>query len=894
MKKMICAVMMALALLASQASWAHSMYIKKNPTNENGIEFGVDNAAGFVRWRAYVYLGPNGNPGQNSGWKSAGDGWWYYDLSSITQRVMWRLDGIANQKYTITYWVFRSDNTWDYGPKVDVISDQVIPDAQFTNLFPNTVYQQATFNIKVASSDNLSGVSAIRIYAVTPADNCAISGWLPLGIADQYYQEFTGTALDYNFTAPCEGLFTFTLWVKDQAGNIAYEPHGPVTVGVDLPAPPPPVSAPLAPSNFKLVANGQAVNLSWSDNATNEDGYQLYRNDTLVKSLPANSISYVDSNLQYGQVYTYKLYAYKSSLNSEAVTDTITLTAPVTTDYRYADSFIYPLACPGDKIYRLEPDDQIPVGACFDYQPWGSCFSYPDKMHTAGDLNLKGVNDKGAPLYAIANSLVWDYGWVDGWGNYLILRVQAAPGSHFDLTDGQTVAEVYALYAHLDEIKVIKSDGTVIAQSALVKKQTYLQKGWQVGTVGDAGGIYSPHLHFEIRINGYSQLGKGYWPVSDLANFLHYFVDPVEFVENNKAGAAKKIIVHSLDQDSTRPVYLNLNHQIWKQQGRASDGLPLASIGDSNFIWLTDSSNYSLSSWDFNVPYSGAWSVYAVLPRYYGQARGVEYEVWHSSTNQANPYQVTLDQTNNDQNRVVFLGTFDYNASWKYSLGIKIAPTNYPIQKVAADSIMLVYEGDLGTGGGPALPPDETPAIQTIYSNSSVKFQYQGTYNTPNLYCWGCNLEKQNPLLQNGAKETTISVLDSGSVWCNIQFEDKSWMGTWYGKMPGQKLLVNGTEITTTLDNGQGGTNLVFNLSVQDANTAPANGTTTQDGNTSDSNFHGSFDINVHTGGKSQSFGCQLNNGDFNPGEGLVNLLIMISPALALWGRKIVKRLKSR
>jgi len=893
MKKILLAAMVAMVLMLAQASWAHDMYTAMNPTNQNGIEFGVNNASGFVRWRAYVKGLSNNSRGQNTSWKDSGNGWWYYDLADINQRVMWRLDGLSNQKYTITYWVYRSDNSWDYGPQVEVISDQIIPDAQFTNLVNGTVYQQSTLNIKVASSDNLSGVQAIRVYAVTPGNNCAISGWLPSGITNQYYQEFSATAVDYNFTAACEGLYTFTLWVKDKATNIAYEPHGQVTIGVDLPQPPPPVTAPAGPSNFQLTPNGQTVTLSWKDNATTEDGYQLYRNEVLLKTLSANTATYSDANLEYGQAYSYKLYAYKGSLNSEAVTGSITLTAPASGDYHYADSFMYPVVCPGDKIYRLETDSQIPNGACFDYQPVGSIFSYLTLIHQAADINYKGVNDKGKPLYVIANALVWDYGWVDGWGNYIILRIQSSTDHPFSLTDGTTVSEIFALYAHLDEIKVFKDNGQTIAKTSLVKKQTYLQKGWQLGTIGDAGGVYSPHLHFEIRINGYDQLGHGYWPVDD-PSFLTYFVDPIEFIDNNKDSQAPiKIIVHGYDRTSSRKVYLNLNANMWQRQGRVSDGLPLASVGDANYIWLTDSDNYSLSSWDFYVPYDGAYSVYVVLPRYYGQAKGVQYEVWHSSKNQANPYRVTLDQTNNDANRTVYLGSFDYNANWKNSVGVKIAPTNYPVQKVALDTLILVYEGDLGTGGGPALPPDDgqtTTQLQTIYSTGGLTFRYQGSYNSPRLFCYGSKLEDHNPILSNGIKTATVSVLDSDSVYCNIQFEDNSWMGTWYGILPGQKLFVNDLEITSALDNHQGGTNLVFNLVVDanDDNNPPEPGDTSTPGN-----FNGTLDVNVH-GDTKGSWGCQISaNNSVNPAESPVNWLIMLSPAIALWGRKYRQRLRS-
>ncbi len=886
---------MALALLASNPAWAHDMYIKKNPTNEGGIEFGVNNASGFVKWRAYVKGKSNNSRGQNTGWKDSGNGWWYYDLDSIDQRVLWRLDGIGNQVFVVTYWVFYPNGTWEYGPQVEVIADTILPDAQFINVSHGTVYTQNPINMRVGSSDNLSGVEALRIYAVTPADNCAISGWLPSGITNQYYKEFFGTSIDYNLAAPCEGLYTLTLWVKDKAGNITYEPHGPITIGVDLPNPPPPADPPLAPTNFRAVGSGQTANLTWQDNAVGEDGYKLYRNEQLLKTLPANSASYADSNLEYGKVYAYKLFAYKGQLNSEAVEVSITLTAPPTEDYRYADSFVYPMAC--DKIYRWEKDEEIPTGACFDYQPFGGTFAYSNKVHVSSDLNLRGLNDLGAPLYAIGNALLWDFGWVNGWGNYMILRIQAVPGHSFLLSDGSEVTEIFALYAHLDEIKVIKSDGTIITKANLVKRQTWLSKGWQIGTVGDAGGIYSPHLHFEIRINGYDQLGHGYLPIDD-PEILQHFVDPLEFIDNNKTeDAAFSIIVHAYDRVESRNVFMSFNPNLWQRQGRVHEGLPLGAVGWNNYIWLTDSDNYTLSAWNFYVPYDGTYAVYVMLPRYYGQAKGIHYEVWHSSANYANPYGVTLNQTNDDVNQKVFLGSFEFRSGWEYSVGQKILPSDYPVQKVALDALILTYQGELGIGGGPAIPPeDETPnpPLQNIFSDGDLAFEYQGTYNSPRLLCWGSHLEDQNPLFDNGIMEATVSVEDSSSVWCNAEFEDGQWLAQWFGRMPSEHLFVNGIEITTTLDNNQGGTNLVFNLIVQlggDTIIPPDDPPPVDDGDTSDGHH---FTVDVNVDGDVSGLGCQISNEAMSWPNAMINYFIVISPAAMIGLYRLARRLRKR
>lgn len=854
MKRSMMAVVLVIGLMA-RSVFAHTMYIKKNPTNENGIEFGVDNATGFVRWRAIIHGLTNNSQGQNTGWESAPDNyWWYYDLSSITQRVMWRLTGLENQKFVITYWVFKSDGSWEYGPQVEVISDTQLPTASFTNLVNNTVYRQSTFNISVSSSDNLSGVDLIRLYVVVPS-TYSMSGWTPSGLTNQYYLEFPGSSISYNFTAPGSGLYTFTLWVKDKAGNIAYEPGGPVTVGVDLTSSVKYVCnttnytcSQSSTGTYNSLADCQSGcvapkyscnNTNWTCSQDSSGSYSSLSDCQSnciapVQKYSCNTTSWTCSQSASG---TYSSLAdcqsgciapvikyvcntsswtcsQSSSGNYSTLADCQSACNPPPEDYKYADHFIYPMKC--DKIYRIEPDDQIPVGACFDYQPYGSLFAYTNEIHLGDDLNLKGVNDFGAPVYAIANALVYDFGWTSGWGNYLILQITAKPDKPFILPDGEKTSQIYVLYGHLNEIKVIKDDGTVIEQSKLVKKSTYVKIGWQVGTVGDGNGNYSPHLHFEIRINSYNQLGPGYWPVNDYATYLKYWVDPIEFIENNMAASQnlpKKLYVHAYDLDGARPAYVQLDTLAWQLTGRSSDGLPLASVGWDNHFWLINSNQDKAASWHFKVSTPGAYSVYAVIPRYYATAQKVRYQIWHSRTTVLNPYVIQIDQSNNNVDKLVYLGTYDYYTGTDYSVDIFSKTTDSPVKVVAFDTLILVYEGDFGTGGGTLPPPPPPPELQTINSSGQLELEYLGIHPTPVLNCWGASVEKNNPILSNGLKEKTIDVSISDLIFCNAQFEDGTWLAGPDGIASGNALLANGQEIDY-FEDGPYGVHLVFYLSV--------------------------------------------------------------------------------
>ena len=108
---------------------------------------------------------------------------------------------------------------------------------------------------------------------------------------------------------------------------------------------------------------------------------------------------------------------------------------------------------------------------------------------------LEGGNkDLGKPVYATANGIVvLARDMRMGWGNLIIIR-------HIFLED-QQMKTADSVYAHLDKL--------------LVREGKQIVRGQQVGTIGSNRGMYTAHLHFEIRKNlfiGYNQssFGKDY------------------------------------------------------------------------------------------------------------------------------------------------------------------------------------------------------------------------------------------------------------------------------------------------------------------------------------------------------------------------------------------------
>lgn len=131
---------------------------------------------------------------------------------------------------------------------------------------------------------------------------------------------------------------------------------------------------------------------------------------------------------------------------------------------------------------------------------------FQENNHLGDDWNsVKGGNsDLGHPIYAIANGYVKeakDYG--GGWGN--VIRI---------LHYLPNAKKVESLYAHCDKI--------------IVKKNTWVTKGEQIGTIGTANGAYLAHLHFEIRNDISLPLGGGY------SSDTRGYIDPTKFIKNHR------------------------------------------------------------------------------------------------------------------------------------------------------------------------------------------------------------------------------------------------------------------------------------------------------------------------------------------------------------------------
>jgi murein DD-endopeptidase MepM/ murein hydrolase activator NlpD len=113
-----------------------------------------------------------------------------------------------------------------------------------------------------------------------------------------------------------------------------------------------------------------------------------------------------------------------------------------------------------------------------------------------------------SPVHAIGNgvvSLARDF--KRAWGNVIVIRHAYYEGGQLKYAD--------SLYAHLDKIFV--AEGQPVT------------RGQEIGLVGNAHGLYHPHLHFEIHRN--TTIGVVHTAATrTLANY----VEPSEFISQHR------------------------------------------------------------------------------------------------------------------------------------------------------------------------------------------------------------------------------------------------------------------------------------------------------------------------------------------------------------------------
>jgi murein DD-endopeptidase MepM/ murein hydrolase activator NlpD len=180
-------------------------------------------------------------------------------------------------------------------------------------------------------------------------------------------------------------------------------------------------------------------------------------------------------------------------------------------------AFVYPSKSGNVDFAPQEelPEEKLPelIANSFDFPvgpPDGKGYynaqGFRKNNHLGDDWNGLGGGDSdlGDPIYNIGNGeviIAMDNGY--GWGNVIIIR-------HY-LSDG---SQIESLYAHCDTM--------------MVKAGEWINKGHQIGTIGNANGVYPAHLHFELRDSVGMSIGGGY------SSNTQGFVDPTRFIRAHR------------------------------------------------------------------------------------------------------------------------------------------------------------------------------------------------------------------------------------------------------------------------------------------------------------------------------------------------------------------------
>lgn len=154
---------------------------------------------------------------------------------------------------------------------------------------------------------------------------------------------------------------------------------------------------------------------------------------------------------------------------------------------------------------------QMWPGAWLDANPWDTFYEVtPGRWayHTGADLNLPGDADALAPVYAPAHGVVRAAQSLPVWGNLVVIEHKLSDGTR-----------VWSRLAHLNDI--------------LVQVNQVVQRGQLIGHVGNAGGAFPYHLHYDLAKLDLGQ-APGDWPGEDRQRMKRDYHEPKGFTQAHR------------------------------------------------------------------------------------------------------------------------------------------------------------------------------------------------------------------------------------------------------------------------------------------------------------------------------------------------------------------------
>ena len=134
--------------------------------------------------------------------------------------------------------------------------------------------------------------------------------------------------------------------------------------------------------------------------------------------------------------------------------------------------------------------------------------------HTGADLNMNEPYwdaDAHSPVYAAASGVVVFADRLPGWGNVIVIRHDPL------ISTGQVL---YGRYAHVEAVRVQVGDRVV--------------RGQQICKVGNAEGLFTYHLHFDLSPTTVLETQPWHWPRMNRTELRANYINPLEFILNHR------------------------------------------------------------------------------------------------------------------------------------------------------------------------------------------------------------------------------------------------------------------------------------------------------------------------------------------------------------------------
>ncbi len=134
--------------------------------------------------------------------------------------------------------------------------------------------------------------------------------------------------------------------------------------------------------------------------------------------------------------------------------------------------------------------------------------------HTGVDLNMNEPYwdaDAHSPVYAAASGVVTFADRLPGWGGVVIIRHDPL------ISTGQVL---YGRYGHVADVRVQVGDRVV--------------RGQQISKVGNADGIFTYHLHFDLSNTTVLETQPWHWPKMNRTALREHYINPLDFILNHR------------------------------------------------------------------------------------------------------------------------------------------------------------------------------------------------------------------------------------------------------------------------------------------------------------------------------------------------------------------------